>query len=110
MLICVFLPFIIFTMLHRSYRPSLKLLVISGYLTITVLVGFLGSSRDIELRQQSRSAILIDTLKAPQTALERISTGADNDMYDAFANLMTVVPSELSFQHGGSHSGCVHSL
>jgi hypothetical protein len=91
---------VIFIFLAKGKRPGRLSTMVSTYLGLTVLVGFLGDSRNAAGRDDSRMTILWEAVKHPQFAIERLLNGGDAEMFDTLANMLTVIPNDFPYQHG----------
>jgi len=102
-LLLLFAPPIILWYLMRDRRPGLLLLLLTGYFILTVGVGFLRDSRGVST-SESRFGLLIQAVSNPGHQTEALILGADNEMFDALASEVLIVPSTLAFQHGATIS------
>lgn len=90
----------IFVFLATGKRPSRLATGVTIYLGLTVILGFLGDSRNAPDRDLSRLAIFWQSIRDPVAAVGRLVDGGDAEMFDTLANMLTVIPDDFPYQHG----------
>jgi hypothetical protein len=90
------------TYLLARKRPGWLVLGFVGYL---IVVGALGTLRATRIAgstpNQDRVAYFVSALLTPQTQILDLFQTGDTEMFDSLDNSLTVVPSEVPYQHGG---------